>query len=64
MKAGANRTDVIAIKKLAEQGENAEFISGSLQIDLSIIEGYMSDDPVEKDKASKSKSKLAKSFSE
>lgn len=64
MKAGANRSDVILIEKLAEQGETAEFISGSLQINVDVVEAYMSNKPKEKDKSSKGKSKLAESFTE
>jgi hypothetical protein len=64
MKTGANRTDIIAIKKLADKGESAEFISGALQIDENVVKGFMSDKPKEKNKTGKSKSKLAESFSE
>ncbi len=62
MKAGANRTDIIAITKLAEAGESIEFISGSLQIDQETIKNFMPNKNPSKSKSGESKSKLADSF--
>lgn len=59
MKAGANKSDVVKITKLAEQGESADHISHSLQIHLSVVKTFMP-----KKKESKSKSKLANGLSD
>ncbi len=54
MKAGANITDRNAIKRMAEQGEDADFISQSLQIKLDVVKSFLP-----KPKEAKGRSKLA-----
>lgn len=54
MKTGANKSDAVKIKKMAENGDDADYISHALQIEVSVIKSFMP-----KAKESKSKSKLA-----
>jgi len=59
MKAGANRTDINAIKKMHDNGETADHISHVLQIHIDVIKSF-----IPKEKESKSKSKLAEGSSD
>jgi len=54
MKAGANTTDRNAIARMAKQGEDAEYISQSLQIELDVVKAFLP-----KQKEVKGKNKLA-----
>jgi hypothetical protein len=59
MKTGANKSDAVKIKKMAENGDDADYISHALQIELDVVKSFMP-----KKKESKSKAKLAESSSE
>jgi len=59
MKAGANKSDAVKIKNMAENGDDADYISRALQIDVGVIKTFMP-----KAKESKSKAKLAEASSD
>jgi len=59
MKAGANKTDQNAIKRMHEQGDDAEYISNRLQINIDTVNAFL---PKEKETKGKGKSKLAEKF--
>jgi len=54
MKAGANRTDIASITQMAKAGDDAEFISRALQVEVKVVKSFMP-----KKDTSKSKAKLA-----
>jgi len=45
MKSGANNSDVVQIKKLAEEGYSAEDISEKLQINFNCIKTFVKASP-------------------
>lgn len=59
MKVGANKSDAVKIKKMAEDGDDAEYISRALQIEVDVVKSFMP-----KAKESKSKAKLAEASSD
>lgn len=59
MKVGANKSDVVKIIRMAKDGDDAEHISYTLLIELSVVKSFMP-----KKKESKSKSKLAEGYSD
>ena len=59
MKSGANRTDINSIKRMSDNGDDAEHISHALQIHIDVVKSF-----IPKPKASKSKSKLAEGYSD
>ena len=54
MKTGANKSDVVKITKMAEGGDDVDYISRALQIEADVVKTFMP-----KPKESKSKSKLS-----
>ena len=53
MKTGANKSDAVKISRMAENGDDADYISHALQIEVDVVKSFMP-----KPKESKSKSKL------
>lgn len=53
MKSGANKSDVVQIRKLAEEGYSAEDISDKLQVNPASVKAFI---PAAKKKAAPKKS--------
>lgn len=64
MKTGANRTDQNTIARMHKEGEDAESISHSLQIEIAVVKAFLpkAKESVAKESTGKSKSKLADKF--